>query len=322
VQGSPSLEKVVLRTKKNWVMEDSDLLGNKTMTVDFDFKHQTDVLLKGISPQNDLLWTTRYIKQNPKEKNIGVQLVSVKEEMEENPERTLKYLSRFGYSFIETFVYKERSFYGYSSKEFKHLVEKNDMKFTGSMTFYNLPQKESDQIETMKWWSNCIDDHIAAGVEYLTISNTQLNEINSLEELKRYCEYYENIGKLCREKGILVAYHNHADEFMEIAGVRIYDYMLANTNPDYVNFQADLYCMHVAGVDPISYFQEHKNRFLSWHVNDYSELVESGKMNLESYFKFAQTAGLKFTVAEVEAFNYPVWHSLDRAWNYLYFKIL
>lgn len=164
------------------------------------------------------------------------------------------------------------------------------MKFTGSLTFYDLPQKESDQKDAMKWWSNCIDDHITAGVEYLTISNTQLNEVNLLEELKRYCEYYDTIGKLCREKGILFAYHNHADEFKEIAGVRIYDYLLANTNPDYVSFQADLYWMHVAGVDPITYFQEHENRFPSWHVKDYYELGESGKMNFESYFKFTQTA--------------------------------
>lgn len=80
--------------QKSWVMEDFDLLGKKTMTVDFDFKHQIDVLLKGRSPQNQVLWKTRYIKQNPQDKNIGVQLVSVKDEMEENPERTLKYLSR------------------------------------------------------------------------------------------------------------------------------------------------------------------------------------------------------------------------------------
>ena len=45
-------------------------------------------------------------------------------------------------------------------------------------------------------------------------------------------------------------------------------------------------------------------------------------MDFELYFTYAKAVGLKYTVAEVEAFNYPVWYSINSAWNYLYFNIL
>ena len=49
--------------------------------------------------------------------------------MQNNPKETLKYLDRMGYSYIETFVYKDRSFYGLSPLAFKSLVEENNLKF-------------------------------------------------------------------------------------------------------------------------------------------------------------------------------------------------
>ncbi|MUH38058.1 sugar phosphate isomerase/epimerase [Zobellia amurskyensis] len=322
-QGDMFLGKGGFTSDTDWIMKDRDFTGKETMTVTFDFKDQTDVYLKGTNPKNEILWQTRYIKKNPKDKNIGIQLVSVHKEMQENPEKTLKYLDRMGYSYIETFVYKDRSFYGLPPLDFKTLVEKNNLKFTGSMTFYDLPSDDDKAWKkAMDWWQKCIDDHKEAGVKYLTISNNQIKEITTLAQLKRYAEYYNAIGKLCKERGIQFAYHNHSDEFKTIESKVVYDYLLENTDPEYVSFQADLYWMHFSNVDPIDYFKKYGNRFLSWHVKDYEELGQSGKMDFEEYFKYAKTAGLKYVVAEVEAFNYPVWYSINAAWNYLYFNIL
>lgn len=322
-QGDMFLGKGEFTSETDWIMKDRDFTGKETMTVTFDFKNQTDVHLIGKDPQNLILWQTRYIKKNPKNKNIGIQLVSVHEQMQNNPKETLKYLDRMGFSYIETFVYKDRSFYGLSPLAFKSLVEENNLKFTGSMTFYDLP-KDEDQAwkNAMQWWKNCIADHKQAGVEYLTISNNQIKDIKTLAELKKYTEYYNAIGKLCTERGIKFAYHNHSDEFKTIENKVVYDYLLENTNPAYVGFQADLYWMHFSKVDPIDYFKKYKHRFISWHVKDYEELGQSGKMDFELYFKYAETAGLKYTIAEVEAFNYPVWYSINAAWNFLYFNIL
>ncbi|MGS0528461.1 sugar phosphate isomerase/epimerase family protein [Zobellia nedashkovskayae] len=137
------------------------------------------------------------------------------------------------------------------------MVEDNHLKFTGSMTFYDLPSDDNQAWQkAMQWWGECIEDHKQAGVEYLTISNNQIKEITTLSELKRYAEYYNAIGKLCKERGIRFAYHNHSDEFKTIENQVVYDYFLENTNSEYVSFQADLYWMHFSKIDPIDYLKK------------------------------------------------------------------
>ncbi|WP_158969714.1 sugar phosphate isomerase/epimerase [Paraglaciecola sp. L3A3] len=304
-----------------WTMQDVDMLGDFYLAVEFDFQSPTNVLLEGFDDAGKGLWKTRYIKANPQDKNIGIQLVSVHQQMLKDPAATLRELGRMGYSYVETFVYDKGTFYGMSPTEFRHLVEANSMQFLGSMTFHDLPAAEEWQ-SALQWWSNTIDDHVAAGVKYLTTSNNQLKSVTTKAELKRYSDYYNAIGKLCRDKGITFAFHNHADEFALIEGVRIYDYFLQNTHPEYVYYQADIYWMHVAGVNPVDYFKKHPDRFLSWHIKDYKELGASGKIDWLTLFNHPEFAVPKYMVAEVEDYSYPPMYSVQLAWEYLYYKIL
>ncbi len=308
-------------SERKWQMHDVDMLGDFYMKVEFNFQSYTDLLAEGFDESGKSLWKTRYIKSNPKDKNIGIQLVSVHQEMLKDPVGTLRELGRMGYSYVETFVYDKGTFYGMSPTEFRKVVEAQGMQFLGSMTFHHLPASDSWE-SALQWWSKTIDDHLAAGVKYLTTSNNQLKSVKTKAELKRYSEFYNAIGKLCSEKGITFAFHNHADEFRLVEGVRIYDYFMENTNPKYVYFQADVYWMSVAGVKPEAYFKNYPNRFLSWHIKDYKELGASGKINWTELFHNPDFAVAKYMVAEVEDYSYPPMYSVQLAWEYLYYEIL
>jgi len=308
-------------SEKQWVMQDKDLNNNPTMQVHFNFQNYTDVILEGFDNSEKSLWKTRYIKQNPKDKNIGIQLVSVHEEMLKNPKETLIQLGRMGYSYVETFVYKEGSFYGYSPEEFKAMVEKAGMQFLGSMTFFD-PENKNDNTAITNWWTKTIKDHKIAGVEYLSTSNNKIKQITTKAELQAYCDYYNKIGELCKANGLKFVFHNHADEFLTVEGIKVYDYFLQNTNPEYVFFQTDLYWMHVAGVNPVDYFKNYPNRFISWHVKDYKELGESGKIDFEDIFKYQNESALKYIVSEVEDYSFPPMFSIGLAWEYIYYELL
>ncbi|MBM1104536.1 TIM barrel protein [Aurantibacter crassamenti] len=319
--GELFIGKGYFNTNNKWEMQDYDFYGNKTMRVTFDFLSFTEVLLEGFDNANKSLWKTRYIKQNPKDKNIGIQLVSVHKDMQNAPKETIKQLGRMGYSFVETFVYSNGGFYDMQPTEFRKVVEQSGMQFLGSMTFYDLPKK-SDWSTAMNWWQKCIEDHKKAGILYLSTSNNQIKKIKTKEELQKYCDYYNAIGKLCKENGLKFIFHNHADEFLTIDGVRVYDYFLEHINPEYVFFQSDLYWMHVGGVNPIDYFKKHPQRFISWHVKDYKELGQSGKIDFKEIFKYSEQAGLQYNVGEVEAYSYPPLYSVGLAWEYMYNELL
>ncbi|MGQ1784277.1 MULTISPECIES: sugar phosphate isomerase/epimerase family protein [unclassified Saccharicrinis] len=308
-------------SENRWMMQDADLNGKPTMKVIFNFQSFTDVIVEGLDTENNSLWKTRYIKQNPKNNHIGIQLVSVHDEMQKDAIGTLKQLGRMGYDFVETFVYNNGAFYGMQAQYFKSIVEQAGMQFKGSMTFYNLPD-EKNWSEAMEWWSTCISDHKKAGVSYLSTSNNQIKSIKTKVVLQRYCDYYNAVGKLCKESGLLFVYHNHADEFKEIDGIKVYDYFLENTNPEFVHFQADLYWMHAGGADIEGYFTKYPDRFISWHMKDYKELGESGKIGFKTILKNADTSNLKYLVAEVEDYSFPPLYSAALAWEYIHFEML
>jgi hypothetical protein len=90
--------------KSEWNVEGFDLAGTPNMNTRFNFINTTDVIVKGFDTAGKRIWKTRYIKTNPKDKNIGIQLVSVSDKMLRDPKNTVKKLSQMGFGFIENFV--------------------------------------------------------------------------------------------------------------------------------------------------------------------------------------------------------------------------
>ena len=78
----------------------------------------------------------------PKEKFVGLQLYSVREEMKTDPNGTVAKVGEMGYKFVEAAGYSDGKFYGMSPVEFKELCEANGLQFLGSHTGQNLPNKK------------------------------------------------------------------------------------------------------------------------------------------------------------------------------------
>jgi sugar phosphate isomerase/epimerase len=260
--------------------------------------------------------TTLTMCTTKEKKEIGLQLYSVRDAMKEAPVETVKKVGKMGYTFVEAAGYAEGKFYGMEPEEFTGLVEESGMKFISSHTGQALPDSASWD-ETMQWWDRCIDAHKKAGVKYIV--QPWMGEVgyNSLDGLKRYCEYFNAVGEKCRENGILFGYHNHDGEFAELEGEVIYDFMLQNTDPDKVFFQIDLYWIKEGGKNPVDYFNNYPGRFLLWHVKDEKELGASGEMDFESYFALADKAGVDYIIVEVEKYNFDPLESVKKSLEFL-----
>lgn len=236
------------------------------------------------------------------EKFIGIQLWSVRENMKTDAEGTLASLGEMGYSFIEAAGYGDGMFYGMEPVAFKEMVESKGMQFLGSHTGQNLPTEETWN-DVMAWWDTAIAAHKAAGVEYIAQPFMSREGYESLEGLKRFCDYLNAVGEKCNAQGIRFGYHNHDGEFKELEGQIIYDFMLQNTDPEKVMFQMDLYWVVVGEKDPVDYVQRYPGRFENWHVKDEAELGASGMMDFARFFEVKETAGVKHLVVEVERYN-------------------
>ncbi|WP_299435509.1 TIM barrel protein [uncultured Aquimarina sp.] len=303
---------------KDLVMTDYDFQENYVQEVTFCFEDDGRLSLKGDAPGKENDWEGVYFRKNNLSKNFGIHLVSVDVDMKKDPVGTIEKIGKMGYSFVETHRYDQGHFYGFTPKEFRLLLKKNNLRLEGSMVFKDLDTKNPD--ETMKWWDHCIEDQIEAGVKYITTTNINLELLRKKDGLKKYASYFNTIGKKCKEKGIRFLYHNHKEEFQKIRDTVIYDYILENTDPSLVYFQSDLFWMHEANIDPIYYFKNFPGRFISWHVKDKKELGASGKIDFEEIFKYARKAGLQYNIVEVESYNYPPLISVRMAADFMRFK--
>ncbi|MDA3927509.1 MAG: sugar phosphate isomerase/epimerase [Prolixibacteraceae bacterium] len=250
-------------------------------------------------------------------KEIGLQLWSVRDNMKADPIATIERVGDIGYSFVEAAGYGDGKFYGMDPLEFKAALNDNGLKFLASHTGQALPDS-SNWDEVMEWWDVCIDAHAAAGVSYIVQPFMDDKGYGSLADLKLFCDYFNAVGEKCNAKGIQFGYHNHDKEFQEVDGIRRYDFMLQNTDPEKVFFQIDLYWITVGGQKAVEYFDKYPGRFDLWHVKDEKELGgDESIMNFEPIFAKKEIAGMKHIVVEVERYSFDPLESVKLSHEFL-----
>jgi sugar phosphate isomerase/epimerase len=265
-----------------------------------------------------LIFTTmNSFKKPARGKNIGLQLYSVRDSIKKDVPGAVQKVGAMGYKFVEPAGYADGKFYGMAPADFKALCKANKMKILSSHTGRNAPDATNKE-ETMKWWDVCIDAHIAAGAKFIVQPSMGSTAYKSLEGLKAYCDYFNEVGAKCNAKGIRFGYHNHDKELStELDGQTMYDYMLANTDPKKVMFEMDLYWVVKGGANPVDYFNKYPGRFELWHIKDKKEIGESGLMDFPAIWASAAKSGMKYGVVEVEQYNFDQFTSCKKSLDFL-----
>ena len=263
-----------------------------------------------------ILTTTLSFKKTP-QKYIGLQLYSLRDSIMKNVPGTIARVSKMGYKFVEPANYNNGKFYGMDPVAFKDLCKANKLTMLSSHVGRNAPDA-ANKAETMAWWATCIDAHAAAGAKYIVQPSMGGTAYKSLEGLKAYCDYFNEVGAMCNAKGIRFGYHNHDKEFStKLEGQTIYDYMLANTDPTKVMFEIDLYWAVVGGANPVDYFNKYPGRFELWHIKDKAEVGASGMMDFKAYWENAAKAGLQYGIVENEEYNFDEFTSCQKSIEWL-----
>jgi sugar phosphate isomerase/epimerase len=250
------------------------------------------------------------------EKQVGLQLYTLRDSMSNNPVATIEEVARVGYKIVEAAGYRDGKFYGMTPVEFKALCEKNGLNFLSSHTGMAAPDSANWE-RTMAWWDTCIAAHVEAGVKYIVQPWMGDTAYKSMAGLQNYVAYFSAVGEKCNAKGIRFGYHNHDREFQKIDSVVIYDYMLQNTDAAKVFFQIDLWWITVGGANPVEYFTKYPGRFELWHVKDELEIGASGKMDFKPIFENAALSGMKYYIVEQEAFATTPFEGIKASYDFL-----
>ncbi|HUS16772.1 MAG TPA: sugar phosphate isomerase/epimerase [Chloroflexia bacterium] len=111
------------------------------------------------------------------------------------------------------------------------------------------------------------------GAQYAVVPSVA-PEDRTPEQMGPLLEKLARWGEASRAAGIRLAYHNHDFEFATGAGGTFYEALLAQTDPDLVQLELDVYWVQYAGFDPVEILRANPGRVPLLHVKD---MAPSGK---------------------------------------------
>lgn len=217
-----------------------------------------------------------------KEKLLGIQLYSVRDDMKKDPLNTLKEIASFGYKNVEHANYVDRKFYGFRAAEFKKVLADLGMKMPSGHTV--LAKSHWDEVakDFTDVWKYTIEDAAIAGQRYVISPFLEESLRQTEDDLKRFMEVFNKCGDLCKKAGMKFGYHNHDFEFSQkLNGKTVYDLILTNTDPSGVIQQLDTGNLYNGGAKAIDMVKKYPGRFESMHVKD-EILANSSQEKYES----------------------------------------
>ncbi len=250
-------------------------------------------------------------------KRIGLQLYSLREDVSDlGIQKVLEIVAQMGYTNLETAGYNDGKIYGIAPAEFKKMVDDLGMRVTSAHLGRNLSDNRN---EDMNWWNKAVEAHAAAGMKYMIMPSSPLGgEGATMDNVKKYGEYFNEIGLITAGASMTFGYHNHDFEFKsKINGTPIYDLLVENTSPDHVIFENDVYWTQVGGYNPVDYMKKYPKRIKVLHIKDEKAIGASGTMDFKAIFDQAYANGVKDWYVEVERYDGTPQEDVKKSYDFL-----
>jgi sugar phosphate isomerase/epimerase len=230
------------------------------------------------------------------ENQIGIQLWTLRDDVNKNLNGTLESLAQMGYNSIEAFGF-DGMFYGQKPRDFSNYCAGLGLKLHSTHT--GITAENADDYA---------EKAAEAGLSYLILPSMMGRPESSLDDFRRVADEMNVIGESCKKNGIQFGYHNHDFEFRPMEDELPYDILLRETDPELVSFQLDIYWMVKAGKDPLKYFEAHSGRFKTWHIKDKANdgqscIIGNGIIDFKELLKLRKTAGLEYIFVEQEQYS-------------------
>lgn len=267
------------------------------------------VLLPLYSCQTDSKQSTENKATETVKKELGIQVYSVRNQLAKDFEGTMKSIAEIGYSYIEAYgMGKNGQILGKSPEEYKTAVEKAGLEVISSHCSYFTDEEAEKMLETAK----------ELGLKQLVIPSMGKEQ---RADYRKVAKNFNKIGEIFKGSGVTFGYHNHAFEFEKQNGKAGLEILLENTDPELVQFQADLYWVVKGGADPVDLINRYPGRFCSFHVKDAAADLEQttvgeGIVDFKTVFSLKEKAGIDYFFVEDERTDSP-FDNLTKAANYL-----
>jgi sugar phosphate isomerase/epimerase len=211
---------------------------------------------------------------------FGVQLFSLPRLLQGDVRKAIAMLAQMGYREVEPYGpytysapeaiqrwnavtpslgFSGSGYFGLSAAEFKALLASHGMTSPSMHTDFATLDKNMAQLG---------EAGRALGFTYVGLPSIPADQRKTLDDYKRVADTFNRIGKQAKAAGLRFAYHNHGYGLKPINGVVPVEFLLANTDPELVFFEMDLYWTTAGGANPVELLRKNPGRYRLMHVKD------------------------------------------------------
>ncbi len=236
---------------------------------------------------------------------IGLQLYSLREQFAKDIPATLDRVRSFGIENVEL-----AGTYNLAPAKFKELLDARGLKpISGHFPY----ERYRDQVEEVAREAK------ALGLQYVGCAWIP-HQAESFDEktAREASAVFNRAGDALAKHGLKFFYHIHGYEFRPHGNGTLFDLMMAETKPQFVRYQMDVFWVIHPGQDPVKLLDKYGSRFELMHVKDMRKgtptglltgvsdvkndvALGTGMMDWPAILKAARKAGVRWYFIEDES---------------------
>lgn len=237
---------------------------------------------------------------------LGIQTYTFRRSIGIDPAKTLDTIKMMGFTEIEGGGGRM------APADFKKLCDERGISIPSTGAGYVQLTRSKESLDSVIWRAKQL------GSSYVMCAwIPHANHVFTFENAKQAVEDFNKAGKVLKENGLTFCYHAHGYEFQPYEDGTLLDYILKNTNPDYVSFQMDIFWIQFGGGDPAALLKKYGSRWKLMHLKDMRKgtkkdltgltstendvALGTGELDLPSILKEAKKVGIKHYFIEDES---------------------
>lgn len=235
---------------------------------------------------------------------IGMEFYTFRNQFAKDVPGTLSMIHKMGIREVEI-----GGTYGMPETEFKQLLQKNDLQVIAVAADFNDLEKNPQK---------AVDEAKKYGAKYVVCFWIPHNGHDfTIDDANKAIKIFNNAGKVAAANGLQFCYHAHGFEFRPYNNTTLFDYMMQQLNPKWVNFEMDVFWIKHPGQDPVALLKKYPHRFPLMHLKDRrpgtpgnqngevdvetNVVLGQGDVGIAEIMKAAKKAGVKHYFIEDES---------------------
>ncbi len=186
---------------------------------------------------------------------VAYQLYSARDEAAQDLNAVLASLKAMGYDGVEF-----AGFYGHSAEAVKEMLDRNGLVAVSSHVQFSLI--ENDMFGTIAY-------HQTIGCKCIAVPYLDAETRPGAPGFAHAIAVIDKFGRLLKEAGMTLLYHNHDFEFIDLSGMYGLDFLYTALPADVLQTEIDCCWVKYAGVDPAAYIRKYAGRCPIVHLKDF-----------------------------------------------------